>query len=415
MTDDRTHRVLVVTQHYPPESLGGAHRWERLARNLPDRYECRVVCPPPSFPFGEFAPSNRPWEREVRDGVPVTRLWTYQPSTDADSAGRMLNYGVFAVLASLYVLVHGRKFDTVVTMSAPHTTFLAGVVGKLLGLVWVVDVFDLWLDNAVDLGYVDDSSLGYRVVSRLERAAMTRSDHVMVVTPTMRRQYQRKYGVPDDRITPVPFGVDRQAFRDADGRADGDRIIYTGNLGEGQAFDPFLEAFARLDDGVELLLVGTGERRAELERECERLGVADRVTFAGVVPRAEIPELLAGSALAWVPLKTDAQLDYARPTKLLEAMATGTPYVASAVAEIAAVTEESGAGVAVPNDPDDIADAMSSLLADDDLRAEMGRRGVEFVERNHRWSALGERVDAVLRAAHGERVEDRPTQVDVPA
>lgn len=393
--DDRP-RVLVVTQFFPPETMGGGHRWQRFAEENADEFAFRVVCPPPTYPFGEFEQSYRPWATDRVDGVPVTRLWTYQPGEDVTPVGRMLNYGVFAALATLYVLLTWWRYDAVVTMSTPHTTFLPGAVAKLLGRAWVVDVFDLWLDNAADLGYVDRSSPGFRFVAWLESLAMRRADAVVVLTPTMARYYAEKHDVPESRFTPVPFGVDAELFAprpDADAEQ---RAIYVGNLGTFYAFEPFLEGFAQLDEGYELLVVGWGEREAELKDLVAELGIRDRVTFAGAVPRKQIPALLAESALSWVPLKTDQQLDYARPTKLLESMAVGTPYVASPVEEVRVVTERSGGGLLVENDADEVAEAMRRLFEDEELRVEMGENAVEFVEEEHRWEALGERVKTVL-------------------
>lgn len=395
--------VAVITQFFPPEGQGGGHRWQKFIQHHDEselRY--RVICPPPSYPYGEFEQTYRPWQTGCIDEIPITRLWTYQPDADAGSLERILNYAVFSVLATLYVVVNFWRYDCVVTMSTPHTTFLPGAVGKLLGRTWVVDIFDFWLDNAVDLGYVNEDTIGYRVVAWLERLAMTRADHVSVLTPTMARQYQNKHDVTSDRFTAIPFGVDEELFVPALDRDPDHRIIYVGNLGTFYAFEPYLQAFMQLDNKYELYFVGWGECREELERLCSELGIADRVTFTGRVPRERIPELLAESALNWVPLETDYRLDYARPTKLLEGMAVGVPYVASSLQEIDIITEQSGAGLAVENEPAAIAEAMEAILSDIELQRKMGRRAIEFTEQEHQWDVLSNRMQEVLIAAVSE-------------
>jgi glycosyltransferase involved in cell wall biosynthesis len=227
-------------------------------------------------------------------------------------------------------------------------------------------------------------------------------------------QLQEKYDLSANRFTVIPFGVDDELFAPETGDDEKPRIVYTGNLGPGQAFVPFFEAFAQLDYDCELLVVGPGERRAELERLSTRLEISDRVTFAGPLPRKDIPETVAESALSWVPLKTEHSLDYARPTKFLETMAIGTPYVASVVTEIESITEKSGAGIAVENDSAEIAAAMRKLLSNAKLRREMGKRGVEFVNKHHRWEALGQTAGEVLSDAVGG-VPAVPTQrVPIP-
>jgi glycosyltransferase involved in cell wall biosynthesis len=397
-------RTLVVSHFFPPESLGGAHRWKKLVEELPEDHECRVICPPPSFPYGEFERTWKPIERDRIDGVPVTRLWTFQPNSDSTSEesnlGRILNYVLFSLFATLYVVCNFWRYDTIVTVSAPHTTFLPGIVGKVLGLTWIPDIFDLWLDNALDLGYVEKGTVPYRFVAELERQAIQSSDHVFVITRTMAEHYADKYSVSTERFTLVPFGVDEELFTTRPGPSDTATVVYTGNMGEAHALRPFILAFEQLEGIAELRLIGTGKRREELERLCEERGLTDRVTFEGVVPREEIPEILTDATASFVPLKQGQNLDYARPTKLLESMAVGTPYVASNLREIERITEESHAGFTVDNDSTEVAEAIKKLVQSDELQREMGERAIEFINREHRWPRLATRVDSAIRDAH---------------
>lgn len=387
--------VLVITQFFPPESMGGAHRWEKIAANLDDEIEPHVLCTQPTFPFGEFDRRWRLIERETLNGVPVTRLFTYQP-TDDSTLGRILNYAVFSVLSSLYVLLTFWRYDCIVTMSAPHTTFVPGLVGKLTGRRWVIDIFDLWIDNAADLGYVDEESVMYRLVGCLERVAFERSDGIFVITETMAEYYEEKYPALGLRIHIVPFGIDTELFSSDVTPTTSTDVIYTGNLGAGQAFTPFLKGFSRLDGEPEMTIVGDGERRDELERLVQDLDIANRVSFEGYVTREEIPGRLSGATVSLVPLKTEHKLDYARPTKLLETMAVGTPYVASAVSEIVKLTREHGTGITTENEPAEVHESLRQLLDDPDRRADARRRGIEFVESNHQWARIGENVRSAL-------------------
>lgn len=394
--------VAVFTQFFPPEGQGGGHRWQKFIQHQQEsNLQYRVICPPASYPFGEFDRTYRPWETETIDGIRVTRLWTYQPHENTGNLGRMLNYGVFSIIATLYLLCNFWRYDCVVTMSTPHTTFLPGAVGKALGRTWIVDIFDLWLDNAADLDYVDVDSLGYQFVAWLEQIAFHRADHVVVLTPTMKEYYLEKYDIDPDRITPVPFGVDAEVFTPELGHDPEPRIIYVGNLGTFYAFEPYLRAFASLDDQYELYIIGWGEERERLEKLCTDLEIKARVTFTGRVPREEVAAYLSSAALNWVPLETDYKLDYARPTKLLEGMAVGTPYIASPLDEINIVTEESKGGIIVKNEPEDIAESMEHLLTHAELRQRMAERAVEFIESNHRWPSLSNRIqDVIVNATH---------------
>ena len=386
---------------FPPESMGGAHRWDRLARNLPEGIEPHILTPPPILPLGTFERSFYPWKKESVDGLSITRLWTYQPTEgDWTGIGRILYLGVFALLASLYVLIHWWRYDCIVSFIGPHSTLLPGFVGRLFGRSWIVDIDDMWIDNAADLGFVSRDSIAHRIVEKIEGLAFDTADSVTVITQTMAHQYAEKHGIRADTFTVVPNGVDLDQFAPTNGHTvNRNQIVYTGKLGRAQALEPFIRGFSHLSDEYDLLIVGAGDRREELEKLIERLDITDRVSINGPVDRAKIPQILQSAALALVPLKTEYSLDYARPTKLLEAMAAGTPYIASQVAEIEAVTADSKAGKAVENNPKAITDAMGEVLVDEARRSEMGCRGTRFIADNHRWSVLGNRAGNVILAA----------------
>jgi glycosyltransferase involved in cell wall biosynthesis len=407
--NDVERRVLIISQFFPPEGIGGGYRWKQFATHLPEDTDCHVICPPPTLPYGEFERTFRPIQHEQIDGISVTRLWTYQPTSDSTSDGsnlsRVINYGVFAFLATLYTVLNAWRFDCIVTMSSPHTTFIPGFVGKLLGCPWIVDIYDLWLDNAVDFGYTSRDSLVYRFFSVLERQSMVRSDGVVTITLTLANQLQRKYPQADpDKFTPVPFGVDEELFYPTPSNEREREVVYVGNLGEVHAFDSFMRAFERLPDDTILTFVGSGKRQEYLKNLSEELGIEDRVQFVGTVPRAEVPEIVGRSTASIVPLETGQHLDYACPTKLIETMAVGTPFVGSAVTEIANVAERSDAGFAVENDVGDIYTAFYSLFSDPERREKMGNNGVEYVNDHHRWDVLTEHIEQVLENA----VDSRP-------
>lgn len=394
--------ALVISHFFPPESMAGAHRWQRLIAELPDDIECRVLCPPPAYPYGEFEPSSQLIERQTVEGVPVTRLWTYQPQADSradqSNLGRILNYLVFSALASFYVLANFWRYDSIVTVSAPHTTFLPGAIGKLLGCSWVVDIFDLWLDNAADMGYVEPGTLAYRYIWTLEWLAITKSDAVTVITETMAQSYVEKFGVSRGRFTLVPFGVDEALFTPTPEQTDSTQVLYVGNMGDAHALRPFIKAFQHLPTEYTLKFVGDGKRREELETLVAERGLTEQINFAGFVDRTEVASQLQQSALSVVPLQDDLHLDYARPNKLLESMAVGTPYVASNIREIQRITDESGGGSVVANDPEEIAATIQELMSRPERREQMGDAAVSYIDTHHRWSILGNRVEAVLRS-----------------
>jgi glycosyltransferase involved in cell wall biosynthesis len=178
-------------------------------------------------------------------------------------------------------------------------------------------------------------------------------------------------GIPVEQFT-------RRAQMNGAGRAPS--ILYVGRLVPEKGQAVLLEAVAALagrGEDVELLLAGEGRLRPELEHEAERLGIADRVSFLGAVGQEEIRDLYERAAVFCLPSFAEGV-----PVVLMEAMAMGVPVVTTRIAGIPELIENGRSGLLVaPGRADELADSISRLVGDGDLRHELGRRGREAVLR----------------------------------
>ena len=155
------------------------------------------------------------------------------------------------------------------------------------------------------------------------------------------------------------------------------RVLAVGRLVPKKGYPDLLAALARLRDrGVELecRVVGGGEQRSELRQLAQRLGVDDRVFFAGALRQHEVAECF-GWADAFVQASVvtpDGDRD-GIPNALLEAMSSGLAVVATAVAGIPEVLATGVTGLVVPpGDPEALAAALESLARDPALRSALG-------------------------------------------
>jgi glycosyltransferase involved in cell wall biosynthesis len=160
-------------------------------------------------------------------------------------------------------------------------------------------------------------------------------------------------------------------------------FVFVGRLTEQKALPVALEALARVPE-ARLVVVGDGPERAGLERQAAHLG--DRVEFRGSLPREDVLRHLAGAralllSSAWENL----------PHAAVEALAVGTPVVATAVGGVPEVVRDGVNGLLVPpNDPEALAEAMRALL-DDDLRARLAsaaRSSVAAIGRDEIYTRL---------------------------
>jgi glycosyltransferase involved in cell wall biosynthesis len=436
--------VVFVSQQYPPDRSGHASRIRDTATALADEgWDVTVLAAPASFPPGAFDRRWRPVATTDEDGVTVRRLWTWQPTEpDPGFLTRLCYYVVFALFATLWVAVTHRRHDVVVTTTPPISTGLAGFPAAFLGSRWVVDVRDLWIDASVSLGFIAEGGLLERGSRRFQRAALHTADSVSVTTATLGERLAEQYGdrLPAKTVL-VPNGVDVDGFRElvVSGRAadadpgtvtapdasedlggersassDGtststdrtpaagdestDRfeVVYTGNIGHAQALDACVRAVEHLPDRVVFRLVGGGDAVPALRTLAAERGVADRVEFEGPVPHDRIPAVLEAADVGVAPLEDDPELAYAMPTKVYEYLCVGLPIVVTGRGELERFVRESGGGVVADPDPESIADAVTRLFEDPELRATLGRQGHEHVRQRYDRTAIAARFSAHL-------------------
>jgi glycosyltransferase involved in cell wall biosynthesis len=199
-----------------------------------------------------------------------------------------------------------------------------------------------------------------------------------------------------ERVRVVPNGVDGAAFAYADDGRPPARLVFAGNLG----YFPNVDAAAFLVEDIfprvraavpaaELRLVGARPSRA-----VRALTAAPRVALAASVPRMA-PEV-AGATVAVVPLRAGSGMQ----NKVLEAMAVGTPVVATPRA-VAGLAVRPGEHLLVADDADGLARAAVELLRDPALARRLARAARALVEGRYRWEDSAAGVEAAWQAALG--------------
>ncbi|MFI0449959.1 glycosyltransferase [Actinomadura sp. 6N118] len=239
---------------------------------------------------------------------------------------------------------------------------------------------------------------------RLERAIGRTADAVIATCSDETGELIRM-GVPRNRITVVPCGVDLEGFgpggpaTPANGRP---RLVALSRLVERKGVDTAIEALVRVPK-AELLVAG-GPPKAQLDGDAEvrRLrgvaaaaGVTGRVSFLGRVGRRDVPELLRSADLV-------VTLPWYEPFGMvpLEAMACGVPVVATGVGGHVDTVIDRVTGVHVPpRRAVQAATCIRELLADPALRAAMGVAGADRARSCYSWERIGRDTVSVYSRA----------------
>ncbi len=213
------------------------------------------------------------------------------------------------------------------------------------------------------LGTLEDfqhvsGGLRVRLLRATRNRALRRAVHVVVPSAYL-RDLALGWGVAGDRLTVVsnpapvlPALPDRDAARVALG-LNGVTLAAAGRLTRQKALGDALAALARVD-GVSLVLAGDGPERRALVRRAGELGVDGRVRFLGSLARDDVLTLFRAADAA---LLTSAWENL--PHSVVEALAVGTPVVATAVGGVPEVVRDGENGLLVaPGDVDALADAI---------------------------------------------------------
>jgi len=257
-----------------------------------------------------------------------------------------------------------------------------GTLARLAGLhpcvlsVWGSDVYDF-----------PQRGLTRRM---LLSANLNYADLVTSTSECMRRQ-ALKYMDPAKRILVVPFGVDTMLFSKFPDESSRDTLVIgiIKTLKPKYGIDYLIRAFSQVRERakselgrqVRLVVYGGGPERKNLEELAESLGVSDAVEFPGTVKNTDVPNVLKGLDVFVVP-----SIRESFGVAAVEAMACEVPVVVSDAEGLQEVVVDGETGIVVPrHDSMALSNAIMRLLADSELRVEMGRRGRTRVKQMYEW------------------------------
>jgi D-inositol-3-phosphate glycosyltransferase len=235
-----------------------------------------------------------------------------------------------------------------------------------------------------------------------ERGVVACSDLILANTRVEREQLVGHYGADPGRVVVVPPAVDHAFFspgsragaRQALGLGSGPLLLFVGRIQALKGLDLGVEALARLErTDARLVVVGGPSGRegtatqAAVERRAVELGVADRIVWVAPQPHHLLASYYRAADVCIVPSRSESFGLVA-----LEAMACGTPVIASDVGGLRHLVDHGGSGYLVAGrDPAVFAAYVNEVLGDAGLATRLAAGG-ERVAASYRWSASAERL-----------------------
>ena len=241
-----------------------------------------------------------------------------------------------------------------------------------------------------------------RRLATREARVWLRADGYVTITAALLDELKGRFGSrPRTAVVPDGVRIDRPEHR-APGHAVDERpgvVAYAGHLYSWKGVDVLLEALAGLPEAHGLIIGGHSAEPdlARTKAAAARLGIAERVTFTGLVEPARVPELLAQADVLVLPNPASAiSTRYTSPLKLFEYMAAGRPIVSSDLPSIREILRDDvNALLVAPGDPLALASAIDRLLKDPALAARLVRAALDEVP-NYSWQRRAERLETLF-------------------
>jgi glycogen(starch) synthase len=386
-------RILVLSWEFPPRMVGGLGRHvDALTRALVAAgHDVHVVT---------REHPDAPAHEQV-DGIRVVRVDVSPPGVSFDDFVPWVLAFNTSVLAAASRLAHEHPFDVV------HVhDWLVASAG-----VGVSEAFDIPLVgtvHATEYGRHQGHLPGpmHRLIHGIEGWLVDRSHHTIVCSAYMRDQVQTLFGAPDAHIDVIPNGVAMEAFQLPDTEVaalrarlvegDAHLVLFAGRLEYEKGVQTVLHALERLTarvGPVRFLIAGVGTYSDELRALVDELGLTHRVRFTGFLEERALRLHYAAADVAVAP-------SIYEPFGLVavEAMACGTPVVASDTGGLREIVA-GGHGLSFPpQDAEQLADRIADVLTDPARTAVTVERARERIRELYDWRDVATRtVDVYTR------------------
>jgi glycosyltransferase involved in cell wall biosynthesis len=400
-----------ILNHYAkaPSDAGGTRHFHLAEHLQAHGWQATVIAASVDHATGQQRLAAHEAQRlETLQGVPF--LWINTPGYSGNGGARVRN-----MLAYTWAVLRRRTTAAlprpdVVIGSSVHP--FAAVAGALLArryrVPFIFEVRDLWPQTLVDMGRLRDGALTTRTLRLLERWLYRRAARTVVLLP-LAWQYIVPLGIAKERVVWIPNGVDLSLFpRSELAEAPGDEtftLMYFGAHGGANGLDNVLQAMAQVaqlpgGQNIRLRLIGNGPLKPALIEQAKALGLTN-VQFESPVPKSQIPTL-AAQADAFVIAVLDLPKLYRfgiSMNKLFDYLAAGRPIlIASAATNNPVAASQAGLTVP-PGRSQELANAIVQM-ANTPLteRQRMGQAGRAYVEQNHGFDQLAQRLAQTLDA-----------------
>jgi glycosyltransferase involved in cell wall biosynthesis len=292
---------------------------------------------------------------------------------------------------------------------------------RRLGLPYIL-FFDS--DDLLEHDLVNDPIIGIlrSRAKQIIRYNLQCADQIICVSNIAKARLEQIWGIPKEKISIQPNGVDVSKFRPyPDKRAQiraqydtnkGPLLVYVGSFFPWQDIELLLKAFSQITGKypeARLVLVGDGPQYSAMTKLAKEINIEKSVRFTGFLPHTEIFEIMGSADIAIAPYK-DMKNEYflGSPMKLFEYMASGLAVIATNLGQITEVIRSGENGLLVEaGNVNVLYNAIDLLIRNPDLRMSLGERARTDAVEYYSWEKYINRLEDIYDAVLLSRSDKR--------
>ncbi len=395
MNNDKKTRILVVSQHFWPESF----RINDICDFLVNDKKCDVdvLCGLPNYPLGKFYDGYSYFKnkKQTHNGLRVRRVFEI-PRGNNSNLRIFINYISFPIFSLFHIpCLLTKPYDKIlIYQTSPVMMSITGIIiGKLKRVETTICVMDLWPENLF-------SVLNFK--NKLIRKFLTvtshwyykKADKLVAMTEKMREKLITVTVKSSDKVVVIPQAAEKIYESEVHDKVLKKRfeksfnILFTGNISPAQSFETIIGAAKLLkDDGldnIKWIIVGDGMSRKWLETEVARKDLTDLFVFEGQHPVADIPKYTGIANVLVGCLSKSDLLEATIPSKVYSYIAAGKPMALAMDGEAQQLINQIRCGFAGPTeDSEALAQNISKIYRSTKTeRDAMGERAKSYHFKN---------------------------------
>lgn len=346
-------KLLFLTDNFPPEVNAPATRtYEHCCEWVKHGVDVTVITCAPNFPAGKVFDGykNKIVKKETIEGIKVIRVWSYIVANKGFLKRSLdfMSFSVSSFIAGLFI-----KSDIIIATSPQ---FFTAIAGRKLGFwkrtPWIMEVRDLWPESIKNVDALNDGAV-IRYLEMEELKCYKRAKGIVTVTDTFKEVIVKK-GIDPNKFAVIKNGSNLDLFKPQKKpkellkslNLESKFIIgYIGTHGMAHKLDFILKSARNIaDPDIHFLFIGDGAEKENLVKMAEELQLTN-TTFLDTIAKKEIPDYIALTDVALIPLKKSELFKTVIPSKIFESAAMQRPILLGVDGESRGIVEKYHAGL----------------------------------------------------------------------